>query len=61
LQNSVTVLKGVAEVMIQSDESISKAAGDLLEQVKISHEKDGVHINCKWTRQQIQKATRGDK
>jgi hypothetical protein len=62
LQDAVSVLKGVAEVMLQADDGpLGKAAGDLVEQVKVTRDKDGVHVNFKLTREQIDKVGKAGK
>ena len=60
LQTAITGLKGVAEVMLQADESaFNKKAAELLEQVKISSDRTGVHITCKLRKSQLDALIRG--
>jgi hypothetical protein len=62
LQSAVSVLKGVAEVMLQADDGpFGKAAGELVEQVKVTSDKEGVHITFRLSKEQIDKVSKPGK
>lgn len=62
LQNSLGVLKRVAEVMVQGEDSpFGKTVGEVLDEVKISSDKDGVHISCKLSKDKLEKLTKSEK
>jgi len=59
LERAVTALKGVAQIMVQSDENIGAVLGDVLDAVKVSSSKDGVQIGLKLNKEQLNKVGKG--
>jgi hypothetical protein len=61
LQNAISVLKGVAEVMLQGqDDALGKKLGDVLDEVKVTSDKSGVQISCKLSKDKINKLNKAD-
>jgi len=59
LKKTVVGLKGVAELLAQSDENFGPLVGDILGAVKISNDNKSVQIDLKVTKDMIEKAGKG--
>jgi len=61
LKGAVTVLKGVAEVMASGDENLGPLVTDILNEVKVTSDRESVNVALKVGKAMIEKAGKGGK